>query len=44
MKNVIRHIKKHVIRGLFVIIPIALSYFAVLGFVFQLRIMKAEPK
>lgn len=29
MKAVIRHIKKHVIRGLFAIIPLALSYFAV---------------
>jgi uncharacterized membrane protein len=29
MKKIIRHIKKHVIRGLFAIIPLALSYFAV---------------
>jgi uncharacterized membrane protein len=29
MKKIIRHIKKHVSRGLFAIIPLALSYFAV---------------
>ena len=29
MKKIIRHIKKHVIRGVFAIIPLALSYFAV---------------